>query len=92
MMNLYEMFDKEMKSSFSANNNREALTHFFRAMKIKAEIVASDLVVNNTPVLQSQSGQIKAFYELAEWAGAALSTLESEAKDKSDLGIPLMQL
>lgn len=88
MTDLFSMFENEMKSSFCATSHAEGLKHFYRAMKIKAEIVGRDLVVNDTARLQSQSGELKNLYELADWAGAALDALKSEAKDGGGVGIP----
>lgn len=88
MTDVYRGFDDEMKASFGATSHAEGLKHFYRAMKMKAEMVGRDLVVNDTARLQSQSGELKNLYELADWAGAALSALESEAKGESADGIP----
>ena len=88
MMDAYEMFDEEMKASFRAASHAEGLKHFHRAMKVKAEIVGRDLVTNDTARLQSQSGEMRILYELADWAGSALEALKSEAKDGGSDGIP----
>lgn len=85
---IYSMFDTEMKSAFSAASHGDALKHFYRAMKMKAETIGRDLAENNPALLQAQSGEMRILYELADWAGAALEALKSEAKGQGAEGIP----